>query len=701
MSKKNQTNAQTDNTSNQKQKITKNQNQKKESSKIEDKQKQFAYIFDANFFISLKNVNAANILESLKQAKSDIGVKYFISNKVFAELPFYQGAMSKQFQDIIEVKLIDGVAIEKIKQDLTAFGIMENRHAQDPDLSLIALGKLLNSSNYRVFLVSDDFKLGDNLLVLKLPIEYQSLSAFLLFLSKNVKSPQLGDYFKTLHKNVLKYNLEYMLERKETYNPINKLMFLIENSIQISGDGFDLAGIDRKLKEKVDSSSRFQNICIDDVDAKDETAERIQNICENYIHEDKFDEIDEIILMIPLLDDIKKSRKLIASAKDALKDDQIQVAVRSLKSATNVLMQSLQIAGSLLPTNQFLIFQKVTSTELSNVEFLRSFLYISLDKLNNALESLESTAMYATMGRVKRSVIAINYLKALIYTFNKLYNEAIEQYKFTENLAINYAVSEQIILKCSIGRAVTMFLAGMQSEAIELIAELSIKIQGETIENAIVVFLELGDYFYAIGNPKIAIALYKEALECAIDSNEFNYKVNGIVEKMKKAYINASLETESKSDAGVGMFLDNVHELINIDAFNDAISQLAVFNAMIYKDLNYSEKGKTIDYFKLEAPFREKFDVFDILEAETSDAKVFIGYNKNIGLIGFRVKLLAKLAGTPENYTLKLKKNAKVQLNKPSDKLKAKYLLRGIIVVDENQIEIDRNIPVFFAQMNI
>lgn len=701
MSKKNQEKTQSESGTIKNQSIVKNQNQKKAIPKNETKQKQYAYIFDANFFISLKNVNAANILESLRQAKSDIGIKFFISDKVFAELPFFQGAMSKQFHELIEVKSIDGAAINKIKQDLTIFGISENRHAQDPDLSLIALGKLLCSADYRVFLVSDDFKLGDNLLVLKLPIEYQSLSAFLLFLSRNVKSSQLGDYFKTLQKNVLKYNLEYMLERKETYNPVNKLMFLIENSIQISGEGFDLAGIDRRLKEKTDSGSKFQNICIDDIDAKDETAERIQNICEKYIHENKVDEIDEIILMLPLLDDIKKSRKLISSAKDSLKDDQIQSAVRSLKSATNVLMQALQIAGSLLPTNQFLIFQKVTSTELSNVEFLRSFLFISIDKLNNALESLESTAMYATMGRVKRSVIAINYLKALIYTFNKLYNEAIEQYKFTENLAINYAVSEQIILKCAIGRGITMFLAGMQSEAIELISELGSKIQGEKIENAIIVFQELGDYFYAIGNPKIAISLYKEALECAIDSEEFNYKVNGIVEKMKKAYINASLETESKSDMGVDVFLDSVHELVNIDAFNDAISQLAIFNAMIYKDLNYSEKGKTIDYFKLEPPFRESFDVFDILEAETSDAKVFIGYNKNIGLIGFRVKISAKITGTPENYTIKLKKNAKVQLIKPSDKLKAKYLLRGIVVVDENQIEIDRNIPVFFAQMNI
>ncbi|MBD3350301.1 MAG: hypothetical protein GF364_02335 [Candidatus Lokiarchaeota archaeon] len=664
-------------------------------------EKEYIYVFDANFFISLKHIKATQPLKHLKEAKEEIGIKYYISDLVYNELPFYKRSRSTKFKDTVEVKEISEQSIQWVKDDLSNLGIKESRHAQDPDLSLISLCKKLLNKNKRIFLVSDDFKLGENLKILGYPIEYQSLSAFLLFLAKNSKTPELRMYFSSIQKKTLKYNLEYMLERKEIYNPVNKLMFLIENSIEISNEGFDLTSIDASINDKSSSQSRFQNVCIDDIDGKDETTARIQNLCNNYILSKKVDELDEIILMLPLLDDIKKSRRYLAAAKESLKEDQTEQAIKSLKAATNQLMNSLQLAGSILPKNQYSIFQKVVTNELSNCEFLRAFLYIGLDKLDASIEALNATATYATIGRTKRSAMAINYLKALIFTFNGLYDDAIEQYRFTEALATNYAASKQLILKCSIGRAITMFLAGLESESLELINKINNETQEGNLENAIIVFQELGDYFYAIGNPKISIALYREALECAVDSDNFKWKVNSILNNMKRAYMNAMLEGLIYDDTtNVDSIIDQAHELKNFDDFNDAIGQLAEFNAMMYRDMEYTKTGETIDYFKLDEHMREKFDVVDILEGG-GNKTVLIAFNKNIGLIGFRTKLKMKLMGMPENYTVVLLKNAKVKIIKPSPKLKAKYLIRAIVAVTQEHIDIDRNIPVFFAQMNI
>ena len=70
--------------------------------------------------------------------------------------------------------------------------------------------------------------------------------------------------------------------------------------------------------------------------------------------------------------------------------------------------------------------------------------------------------------------------------------------------------------------------------------------------------------------------------------------------------------------------------------------------------------------------------------------------------VEFRVSIDKNLQGIPENYTIKLTKKAKVRILKPSESLKTKFLIRALISVeDPSYIDINRNIPVFFAQMNI
>ncbi|MHA1338930.1 MAG: hypothetical protein ACTSRZ_03135 [Promethearchaeota archaeon] len=656
------------------------------------------YVFDANFFIALKNLKIPKYLEHLKRAKEELNLKFLISNLVFNELPFIKGNARKIFEDLIEVVNISETAIEWVKEDLSSMGVFSSRFAQDPDLSLISLSRKVLDKKKRVFLISDDFKLGENLKTLNYSIEFLSPSAFILFLAKNCKDKELKMYFADLHKKMLKYNLEYMLERKEKYNPLTKLMFLIENSIKISNDGIDLMGINKAAPLK--ESSKFQSVCIDDADIKDATVQRIENECNKYLLSEPLKDISEIILMIPLLDKIKTSKDLIKKAKYALKEDKTGKAINILNNASDIIKKIVQISASILPKEQYYIFQKVAFTELSNTEFIRSFLLIGQNNLDLALESLDASATFASLGRVKKSSIPINYLKALILMFNNLYDLAIEQYKFTEELAINYAANDLFIYKCKIGRAITMFLSGMQNDAISIFNEINSEIKDQNLETTIEIFQELGDYFYAMGKPKLSIALYREALECAVDSQKLKWKKKIIVEKMKRAYLNAMLEGNKEEESiNIDMIIDRAHDLKNMDEFNETIAELALFNAMIYSEMEYTDKDEYVSYFDLPDFFKDKYDIVDIIEGEKTS--VLIGFNKDVGLIGFRVKFLSKLKGLPENYTIKLKKNAKVKILRPSNKLRAKYLIRAIVSTKPNHVEINRNIPVFFSQIQV
>jgi hypothetical protein len=124
---------------------------------------------------------------------------------------------------------------------------------------------------------------------------------------------------------------------------------------------------------------------------------------------------------------------------------------------------------------------------------------------------------------------------------------------------------------------------------------------------------------------------------------------------------------------------------------------------MFYEEFPiYTHGNKKIGYFDIDETIRDSYDVVDILKISNSQKTVLIGYNKEIGLIGFRVNLDKALQGIPENYTIKLTKKANVRILKPSEALKTKYLIRALISIDEpDHIDIDRNIPLFFSQMKI
>ena len=116
----------------------------------------------------------------------------------------------------------------------------------------------------------------------------------------------------------------------------------------------------------------------------------------------------------------------------------------------------------------------------------------------------------------------LKYVKALILLFHGLYDDAIMAYNFTEELSDIYN-DEKLKLKCLIGKAISLYIQGEETEtAITIMEEIS-KIDFEKdFLDAIIDFSELGDYFLALGHSQIAVNLYNEALELSIDYN-LNY----------------------------------------------------------------------------------------------------------------------------------------------------------------------------------
>jgi len=217
-----------------------------------------AFIFDANFFITLQHIKAKNYIDRLLEVRDELNIRFYTSRHVYQEI-FLNKEERPKFADLVKIISVADEEIQSVKRDLSNLGINENRHAQDPDLSLVGLSRKIRSPSTEVCIVSDDFKLNDNVKLLEnvgsrnYDIEYWPLSAFLLYLTRSTKRSDLNDYFKKARDKTLKNRLTYMLKKHSSkqYNVQNKLMWLIEKAISVTDDGsFNLTGLKQdKIKK--------------------------------------------------------------------------------------------------------------------------------------------------------------------------------------------------------------------------------------------------------------------------------------------------------------------------------------------------------------------------------------------------------------------------------------------------------------------
>ncbi|MHA1856001.1 MAG: hypothetical protein ACTSYY_08130, partial [Promethearchaeota archaeon] len=101
--------------------------------------------------------------------------------------------------------------------------------------------------------------------------------------------------------------------------------------------------------------------------------------------------------------------------------------------------------------------------------------------------------------------------------------------------------------------------------------------------------------------------------------------------------------------------------------------------------------------------FKEIWHCVKIQDNPDTNRTSLIGFKEEVGLIAFDVQLDSNLEGVPENYSIKLKRTAKVRIDPPDSKKETLFLIRAVVKIKnpERDIEIKRNIPIFFNQMKI
>jgi len=655
-------------------------------------------ILDANFFISMLQIKARNILGNLQKVAKELAYQYYMSEAVFDEVKAPHTYKDK-LRQILNIREVLSIEIDDIKIDLIPYNI--RFPAQDPDLSLVYIAKNLleNDKSLPVHLVTDDFKLvKDTSILYKGKINILSLSSFLLKIQRTTTNPQLRKYFKDIWKRSLNYTLSYMIERSKTYPAEQKITWLIEKAITVTENSIlsqdiEIENPDVGMKFEIGASRYLEEI----------------TIAEKYISNQKIplSEDKQVQGIIKFLENLKISREYVNRARKAIIKGEAKEAVKLLKRGNEFLISLLQVAsGQLTKAKDYEIVQQLICSEISKMEFMRAYILISLGRVNSAISSLERASLFSTIIHNHKTCLTLNYLKALIFIFHGLYDNAILQYNFTEELADIYE-DDKLKLKCLIGKAIAIFIQGKdKTTAIDIMEEVSNMDLDENFRDAIIVFSELGDYFLALGHSQIAANLYNQALEISIDY-KLTFKSEILIEKLKRSYIATVLDGYSAEDVvdKLDLLLDKAYSIKDVEKYNEQIKKISTFNLLFYTPFPHiSGKKKIITYSDF--PKELKDDYLEVVYFEVNPSKnnqiLFIVSHYELGLLGIKLVTSENVTGIAENYTLKIKPTAKAKIYKPDEELRNQYLIRAIVdITHEDQVHINYTLPSFFKQLNL
>ncbi len=656
------------------------------------------FVIDANFFICLKEGGRFNFhLAKFGKFAREKGLRFTLSGQVFHELPWVKGELADKFKELIPVAKISAPEVDVVKDRLVKMGFRVP--AQDPDLSLVVLAKRAVDANQKAYLVSDDFKLSQNVTSLGYPIEFLSLGAFVLKL-QNLASGEDRQYFKSVRNKLLSYTINYALSRQKEYDVSKKISWMIERAVAVAGTNL-----------RFDSGASPVASLTDDEEIKEEL-----QACHEWLRAAKATPkiSQKVSAYMPHLEEIKGARVDVVSAQRLLAEDKASEAKNQLNFATQRLSDTFQLASATILGKPGRVFNILICSELSKIEFVTAFLHLNepaeseeQQEVNilEALNRLDRAALFSTIAQDTRSILTLNYTKAIILVFSTRYEQAFRQYDFTTNLALAFK-ERSLELKCKIGKAITMYLYGEGESAEAMMDLVSMMTAGEEnlehLQDAQLVLNEIGDYFYTLDRPEIALALYDESLECAIDAG-LDHKVNAIIEKIKRSTLSAAFRGYS-GNSSVDQVIDKAYEVKDIDKYNEAIAKISEIHSLFYEEFPYfTKKGvwdKTYELPEELEPLRKEMELIEI--KKLAKGTLFVAYSEAFGLMGIIVPTKDAVHGIPENYTIQLSKNASFKIQKLSDDLKNKYLIRAVVRLKQtSDLEMHRHVPHFFAQIQM
>ena len=610
------------------------------------------WVVDSNCFIHLGSMAPDTFLNDISDIFKKIQTSIFVTPGVHKEIKNVRFRRWNKQPNLLEKiqTVLTTISVDESQIMGLAKLIGEKAAPQDVDLSLMVLASQLVREGNSVTLVTDDFKMTTTGNKANLGFETCPPSTFLQRLA-DLGSSKQKKRLKNLSRRIRAAEMQYAISRAGQYNIQEKLTWMVDSLLETRILPDPIEETDSNSSNKLISA--LQRII------------RGEKVKKTYVNKlgtlpevcSKVSEIDEYITEISsneIADDIQgeynRATNLLSEIMEAiglglspLNEESAEIAHRAIAGYIYRMESSLGMMAKLLG-----------NLPQARNHFSRALYSAKLIDDNNA----EMRAMY------QLGLLALsdeNWSRAA-----SLFETADRQAQNTNENRLIYIVSS----------AISRHLHGESEIAKNHISSAKLIVEKDKLKAANLL-LTLGNSLLAIDRPILAIEIFDEAMECAIESTQ-----DELIDKLAEVLFlaNSSINDEEVTKfPGVRKLLDNLNE-VHEDSkikFESKIIEIEEKAEELSKPLNetWKEWQQSDKLISDESPL-----VILSVHEDVDGQKLIISHHLELGNIGLWLPKGDFNAVTGNLIDIK---DSRVKVAKPPEKLHEKYNIRGLVAVEK------------------
>jgi tetratricopeptide (TPR) repeat protein len=439
---------------------------------------------------------------------------------------------------------VHNVALEKIIGLQRHIG--QSQAPQETDLSLMTLCAELTAAGFAVTLVTDDFKMMKTAPKIPQKFEVISPSVFLLRVGEESQGGRRGR-FKELHRKVRRFEIEYMLARRDIYDAQPKLDWLIDSMIGSLAQGERTGGPVAPVAPQPAAAHEDDE---DDLTALDRyiKGERVRG--------SKMKAFELLVPYTTTLHDLDHVRKEVG---DFAARGEHTKALESLDRRLNSMKTELQVGFASIPPRDAELLYRAFSRRLADLQYLAAMIHLSQGQMDQAERRLNDTAVLGLFAQNGGVALEANYLLSLIYLYQLRFEEAAGQFALVDLLSQRLR-RDEARTRALVGKALSDFLRGESAEASAAMVDVYRQIEKDPAEGTRILE-DFGDHLQNFSLPQIAVDFYEEAMECAADADDAD-ALDRLVAKAKRAHF-ATGRSVGEVAKKLQELVDRAHEFKN------------------------------------------------------------------------------------------------------------------------------------------
>ena len=610
------------------------------------------WVVDSNCFIHLGSMAPDTFLNDISDIFKKIDTSIFVTPGVHKEIKNVRFRRWNKQPNLLEKiqTVLTTISVDESQIIGLAKVIGEKAAPQDVDLSLMVLASQLVREGNSVTLVTDDFKMTTTGNKANLGFETCPPSTFLQRLA-DLGSNKQKKRLKNLSRRIRAAEMQYAISRAGQYNIQEKLTWMVDSLLETRILPDPIEETDSNNSNKLISA--LQRII------------RGEKVKKTYIN--KLGTLPEVCSTVSKIDEY-----ITEISSNEIADD-IQ---GEYNRATNLLSEIMEAIGlGLSPLNE-------ESAEIAH-RSIAGYIYrmeSSLGMMAKLLGNLPqarnhfSRALYsATLIDDNNAEMRAMYQLGLLALSDENWSRAASLFETADRQAQNTNENRLIYIVSS---AISRHLHGELEIAKTHISSAKLIVEKDKLKAANLL-LVLGNSLLAIDRPILAIEIFDEAMECAIESTQ-----DELIDKLAEVLFlaNSSINDEEITKfPGVRELLDNlndVHEDSKIK-FESKIIEIEEKAEELSKPLNetWKEWQPSDKLISDDSPL-----VILSVHEDVDGQKLIISHHLELGNIGLWLPKGDFNAVTGNLIDIK---DSRVKVAKPPMTLHEKYNIRGLVAVEK------------------